>query len=79
MRVVARIGDTADNYRIMFYLLYSYPVRYRIIRFEIALGSGYHIYPSGYLANTISNLMVMDYSIRTRHALLPLNLKENQI
>ena len=42
--MVVRIGDTADNYRIMLYLLYSYPVGYRIVRFEIALGSGYHIY-----------------------------------
>ena len=44
MGLVVRIGDTADNYRIMLYLLYSYPVGYRIVRFEIALGSGYHIY-----------------------------------
>ena len=44
MDLVVRIGDTADNYRIMLYLLYSYPVGCRVMQFEIALGSGYHIY-----------------------------------
>ena len=44
MVLVVRTRDTADNYRIMFYLLYSYPVGCRDMQFEIALGSGYHIY-----------------------------------